>query len=314
MLLPFRISPVYRDYVWGGKKLRPDVELTAEAWIVYEDDVVMDGPYKGQTLGKVTELEGKALLGSKVFKKSGVRFPLLIKLLDCANWLSLQVHPNNQQAEKLAGPNFFGKNEAWYVIHADKDAQLISGFRPNTNYADVQKAVGKKEMLDLVEFRKVQTGDTIFIAPGTIHALGPGLLIYEVQQNSDITYRVYDWDRPMDGGRKLHLEESACILNPDEKGNIIPRDLENSSIRIELVSCEFFTLELLNDKNNDMAINLNGESFSVITSIDQEIIVHGKEWSYNLNPFETLFIPANCCSYNISFHKRANALLSSCNR
>jgi mannose-6-phosphate isomerase len=313
MLIPFRLTPVYKDYVWGGKKLRPQAEITAEAWIISEEDLVLDGPYKGQTLAKVVELEGTALLGSKVVKQTGRRFPLLIKLLDCANWLSLQVHPNNEQAKKLAGPNQFGKTEAWYVIEAEKDAQLISGFKPNINCDDIKKSAGKKEFLDLVERRAVKAGDTIFIAPGTIHALGPGLLIYEVQQNSDITYRVYDWDRPMDNGRKLHIDESIEVLNPNEKGEIKPLAEKNAYSPIStLTSCIFFSLNLLHGKQSNVKINTMGESFAAITSLNSAIIVRGSDWSFNLNPLETLFVPAECPPFEVTFEDEGNALLARC--
>ena len=222
MLYPFKLNPTYRDYVWGGKRLRPQADITAEAWVVYEEDTVAGGPYAGRTLAEVAELEGEALLGSRPVALTGKRFPLLIKLLDCARWLSLQVHPNDEQAERLAGPGFFGKTEAWYVVDAQPGAQLISGFRPGVTRQAIHNAVGKKAILDIVETRNVKAGDTIFIAPGTIHALGAGLLIYEVQQSSDLTYRVYDWDRPVTGTRKLHIEESMVVLDPDAAGNVLP--------------------------------------------------------------------------------------------
>jgi mannose-6-phosphate isomerase len=313
MLNPFRLAPSYKDYVWGGKKLRPQEEITAEAWVVYEEDLVLDGPYQGKTLAKVAELEGIALLGSKVVTQTGRRFPLLIKLLDCANWLSLQVHPNNLQAKKLAGPNQFGKTEAWFVIDAEKDAQLISGFKPNVTCADIQKAVGTKEILNTVERREVKSGDTIFIAPGTIHALGPGLLIYEVQQNSDLTYRVYDWDRPMDGGRKLHIEESIEVLNPDEKGEIKPLDEKESSTPIKtLTACDFFSLAMIYGKKSSVKINTMGESFAAITALSKNITVKGSNWSFQLGPLETLFIPAECPPFEVEFDEEARALLSHC--
>lgn len=312
MLLPFRLTPTYRDYVWGGKKLRPNTGITAEAWIVFEDDLIMDGLYTGQTLASVITLEGKALLGSKVISRSGTRFPLLIKLLDCANWLSLQVHPNDEQAAKLEGPDHYGKTEAWYVIEADEGAELISGFRPGVTCENIQQAAGKKALLDLVERRKVYAGDSIFIAPGTIHALGAGLLIYEVQQNSDITYRVYDWDRPLAGGRKLHIEESIAVLNPEEKGEIIKIDQRISSSRKELVTCDYFTLEILQAKENILTIELNGESFSAVTSLNETITLSGDGWSFTLNPLETLFIPADCPHFSIACSRNAKALLAHC--
>jgi mannose-6-phosphate isomerase len=313
MLIPFRLTPIYKDYIWGGKKLRPQAEKTAEAWIVCEEDLVMDGPYKGQTLAKVIELEGTSLLGSKVVKQSGRRFPLIIKLLDCASWLSLQVHPNSEQAKKLVGPNQFGKTEAWYVIDADKKSQLISGFKPSVTPDDIQKAAGKKELLNLVEYRSVKAGETLLINPGTIHALGPGLLVYEVQQNSDITYRVYDWDRPMDGGRKIHIKESIEVLNPKEKGEVIPNNgNEPLSLIKTLTTCDFFSLTKLQGNNNSVKINTMEESFAAITSVDKNITIKGNDWVYQLNPLETLFIPAECPPFDVEFEDEGVALLSHC--
>ncbi|MBA3074988.1 MAG: class I mannose-6-phosphate isomerase [Anaerolineae bacterium] len=313
MLIPFKLIPSYKEYVWGGKKLRPQADITAEAWIVSEEDIVADGPYFGKTLAKVVELEGIALLGSKVVSLTGRRFPLLIKLLDCEDWLSLQVHPNNEQAKKLAGPTQFGKTEAWYVIDADNEAQLISGLKPNVTRQDIQAAAGKKEILDLVERRSVKAGDTINIAPGTIHALGPGLLIYEVQQNSDLTYRVYDWDRPMDGTRKLHIAESIEVLDPNEKGIVKSFNEKALSSPINtLASCRYFTLTLMRGNQSSVKVNTMGESFAVITSIDSTIIVKGSDWSFTLNPLETLFIPAEVPPFEVAFTDDGRALLARC--
>lgn len=313
MLIPFKLTPCYKDYVWGGKKLQPQAEITAEAWIVFEEDIVADGPYTGKTLAKVVELEGMALLGSKVVQRTGRRFPLLIKLLDCAAWLSLQVHPNNEQAKKLAGPNQYGKTEAWFVIEAENEAQLISGFKVGVTSEIIQKAAGNKEMLDLVERRSVKAGDTIFIAPGTIHALGPGLLVYEVQQNSDITFRVYDWDRPMEDGRKLHISESIEVLNPFEKGEVKHFDEKIAAAPIStLASCSYFSLTLLQGDKSNVKINTMGESFAVITPIDSQATIKGSDWSFTLNPLETLFIPAECPPFEVVFDQKGRALLSHC--
>jgi mannose-6-phosphate isomerase len=311
MLIPFKLTPTYRDYVWGGKRLRPEAEITAEAWIVYEEDKIADGPYAGQTLAKVVELEGEALLGIKVVALTGNRFPLLIKLLDCAKWLSLQVHPNDEQAERLEGPGYFGKTEAWYVVETEEGAQLMSGFHLGVTQENIQNGVGKKDILNLVERRDVKAGDTIFIAPGTIHALGPGLLIYEVQQNSDLTYRVYDWDRSMTGRRKLHIEESISVLDPDARGNIIPKDPNNPALeRKELVSCKYFTLELIAGCLGSVHINIKEESFSALTALNDSITIHGTDWSFELYSLETLLIPAICGEYWITFTSEASALIS----
>jgi mannose-6-phosphate isomerase len=311
MLNPFKLTPTYRDYVWGGKRLRPEAEITAEAWVVYEEDRVADGPYTGKTLAEVAELEGEALLGRKTVALTGKRFPLLIKLLDCAAWLSLQVHPNNEQAQKLEGPGFFGKTEAWYVVEAEEGAQLISGICPGVTREEINDAVGKKAILDIVECRNVKAGDTIFIAPGTIHALGSGLLIYEVQQTSDLTYRVYDWDRPITGTRKLHIEQSIYVLDPQASGNVLHVDPNPSqSGRKELVSCKYFTLEMIAGSSRSVPVDLRGESFSAVTALNGSITIHAEDWSYGLRPLETLLIPAISGKYLIKSAGEANALLS----
>jgi mannose-6-phosphate isomerase len=311
MLQPFKLTPTYRDYVWGGKRLRPQADITAEAWVVYEDDLVADGPYAGKTFAEAVEQEGVALLGARSAAMTGKRFPLLIKLLDCASWLSLQVHPNNEQAERLAGPGNFGKTEAWHVVDAEEGARLISGFRPGVTRADIQNAVGNKAILDIVESRAVKPGDTFFIAPGTIHALGAGLLIYEVQQNSDLTYRVYDWDRPMTGTRKLHIDESIAVLDPQARGNVLQPDPNlGASGRKKLVSCKYFTLEILSGSAAPIPVDMQGESFSALTALNGSIMVHGGKWYFELGALETLLIPAICGKYQVMVANQASALIS----
>ena len=312
-LLPFKLTPTYREYVWGGKRLRPEAEITAEAWIVYEEDKIADGPYAGESLAKVVELEGEAFLGVKAVALTGNRFPLLIKLLDCTQWLSLQVHPNDEQAERSEGADHYGKTEAWYVIEAEERSQLISGFKQGVTREDIQNAVGKKDILNLVVRRDVRAGDAFFIAPGTIHALGTGLLIYEVQQNSNLTYRVYDWDRPITGKRELHIQESISVLDPDAQGNVIPKD-SNSTVlgRKKLVSCKYFTMELITGHLGSVQIDIKGKSFSALTALNDSITVHGIDWFFELYSLETLIIPAICGEYWIKFTSEASALISYC--
>jgi mannose-6-phosphate isomerase len=311
MLNPFRLIPTYRDYVWGGKRLRPDAEITAESWMVYEENKVVDGPYAGSTLAEVANQEGMALLGTKVVAQTGSRFPLLIKLLDSAKWLSLQVHPNDTQAERLEGPGHFGKTEAWYVVAAEEDAQLLSGFRGGVTREEIRSAVGKADILNLVEWRKVKAGDSIFISPGTIHALGPGLLIYEVQQTSDLTYRVYDWDRRMTGRRKLHIDQAISVLDPDAKGGV--QSLTNrgaSSHNINLVSCPYFSLDLIVGKARRLKMDTKGESFAALTTLEGEVMVFGDGWETRHRQFETTLIPAACGAYQIELTGQTKALIA----
>jgi mannose-6-phosphate isomerase len=313
MLQPFMLEPSYRDYVWGGNRLRPNVEITAEAWIVYEGNKVANGVYAGKTLAEVTAKEGETLLGSKVFAQTGSRFPLLIKLLDCADWLSLQVHPNDEQAEQLEGSGHFGKTEAWYVVEADDGAQLLGGLIEGVSQADIKTGLQKGQILSLTQRHDVQTGDSIFIPAGMIHALGPGLLIYEVQQTSDITYRVYDWDRPMTAGRKLHIDQAAVVLNPELRGELLPGpplDFEGAK---KLIASSYFGLDLIVGKTSVIDLEPREGSFSAITILDGHVKISGPGWQFELTRFETLVIPAIWRAIQIEFKGRVRALRSAAN-
>lgn len=310
MIQPFMLEPTYRDYVWGGNRLRPHVEKTAEAWIVYEGNLAANGAYAGKTLAEIAEKEGESLLGSKVFAQTGARFPLLIKLLDCADWLSLQVHPNDEQAEQLEGTGHFGKTEAWYVVEADEGAQLLGGLTEDVKLVNLKTALQTGKILSLTQCHNVQTGDSIFIPAGMIHALGPGLLIYEVQQTSDITYRVYDWDRPMTAGRKLHIDQAAAVLNPDLKGELLsgpPHDFEGVK---KLVNSSYFGLDLIVGKSGVIDLEAREGSFSAITVLDGQVKIHGNDWSFELKRFETLVIPAIWNMIQLELNGQARALRS----
>ncbi|MBI3161203.1 MAG: class I mannose-6-phosphate isomerase, partial [Chloroflexi bacterium] len=223
MTLPFlKLAPEYRDYVWGGDRLRLGHVPTAEAWVVYEQDRIETGSLAGKTLGDVANEFGAELLGEKSITRTGRRFPLLIKLLDCAEWLSLQVHPNDEQAARLEGPGHFGKTEAWHVLDAQPDSKLIAGLKPNTDAEQLAESIRNGAVIDHVQYTAVSQGDTIFMPAGTLHALGPGLLVYEVQQASDLTYRVYDWGRPETETRKLHIEKSIAVARPGFAAPITP--------------------------------------------------------------------------------------------
>jgi mannose-6-phosphate isomerase len=231
----------------------------------------------------------------------------LIKLLDCAQWLSLQVHPNDEQAARLQGPGFFGKTEAWFVVEADPEARLISGFRPGITREDIRQGVGKRAILDLVKYHQVRTGDTIFMPPGTIHALGPGLMIYEVQQTSDLTYRVYDWDRPLTGRRQLHIDQANTVLDPNATGDVTP--LQDSPANLQrLVDSRYFALDLWRNPVQPLHINLKGTSFSAITALEGNLHISAPGWSHTLQRFESLLIPAQIGPFQAESSPTAIAL------
>jgi mannose-6-phosphate isomerase len=306
-----KLTPAYRDYVWGGERLRPGYYPTAEAWVIWEDDVIESGSFAGKTLGEVASQFGDALLGAKAMSRTGTRFPLLIKLLDCAQWLSLQVHPNDQQAIELEGAGQFGKTEAWHILDSEPNAKLIAGVKPNTSAETLAESIRNGTIIEHVQYADVKQGDTIFMPAGTLHALGPGLLVYEVQQTSDWTYRVYDWGRPATEKRPLHIEKSIHVTRADLTAPITPPPPTGDGTRQVLVKCDYFTLELLSARSNSIDLDTKGETFHAITVIDGKAVLRTGSESVELDRFQTAVVPAEVRRYQFQPLTDCRALKSS---
>lgn len=307
-----KLQAEYRDYVWGGQRLRPQAPITAESWVVYEGDRVKGGSLDGRVLGQLAAEFESRLLGERVFQRSGKRFPLLIKLLDCAAWLSLQVHPNDQQALEMEGPEHFGKTEAWHILDADAGAQLVAGFLPGTDPAEALEAIrragkGDQRILDLVQFLTVRSGDTVLMRAGTLHALGPGLLVYEVQETSDLTYRVFDWNRPQVKGRILHSEKSLAVTKPEQVTQPLP--LPMGVERATLTQCEYFTLEHL-APTRALALDTLGESFHALTIIEGGAQLLAGAETLTLERYESVLLPAEHGRYQLVPDPACRALLA----
>lgn len=296
---PLQLLPEYRDYVWGGDRLRPGIVPTAEAWVVYEGDKIAAGAFAGKTLGELAAEKGEALLGSRAYAKTGARFPLLVKLLDCAQWLSLQVHPDDEQAVALEGPGHFGKTEAWHVIEAASNATLIAGMKSGTTAETLETAMRNGTIIEHTQSLHVRAGDTIFMPAGTVHALGPGLLIYEVQQTSDWTYRVYDWGRPETPTRRLHIEKSLAVSRPDAIASALPLPALTDGQPSLLCECPYFRLEMLSAQTQSTALDTKSESFHAITVLEGAARIITSGGQVTLTRFETAVIPAACGQYRV---------------
>ncbi len=306
-----KLVPSYRDYVWGGDRLRPGHRPTAEAWVIWEDDLIESGPLAGKTLGGVASEFGEAFLGAKVVSRTGARFPLLIKLLDCAQWLSLQVHPNDEQAVELEGPGQFGKTEAWHILEAQPNATLIAGLKPNTTPEALAYSIRNETIIEHVQYLPVSAGDTVFMRAGTLHALGPGLLVYEVQQTSNWTYRVYDWGRPQTEARKLHIEKSIQVTRADLAAPVISMPECGDGSQQRLIECEYFTLDLLCASTNTIKLDTQRASFHAITLIEGKGILQAGDETLELDKFHSAVIPANTGSYQFQPLTNCRALKSS---
>ena len=183
-------------------------EPIGEAWMVYDENVIASGPYAGRRLAEVLPELGEAFLGRALVERYGYRLPLMVKFLDTAQWLSVQVHPDDAYARAHeAHTDWLGKAEAWVVLEAEPGAQVIYGVKRPVTREELRAAALDGSILELLNFVPVEKGDVIYVPPGTIHALGPGLLVYEVSQRSDLTYRLYDYGR----GRELHLDSALEV-------------------------------------------------------------------------------------------------------
>ena len=296
-----QLIPLYDPRVWGGQRLKASPENPiGEAWVVYEKNPIASGPFAGRKLAEVAAERGSALVGRRAYARTGARFPLLIKLLDCADWLSIQVHPNDEQAVRLEGPGQFGKTEAWHVLEADIGARLIAGVKPGTSPAELESAIRNGKIEAYSQYHTVRAGDTIFMPAGLMHALGPGLLLYEVQQTSDLTYRVFDWDRPASAGRPLHIEQSVAVTNAALSGKVVPLAPLSAEDQRSLVRCEYFDLILLVAQDRLLQLDTRGESFHALTIIAGQAEVHCGEEQVILKRFESVVVSADAGVYQLN--------------
>ena len=254
LIYPLTFDPVFKDYPWGGRNLETmfgrqlPPGIVAESWDVAAhpngSSTVSNGPLAGKTLPAVLEQLGLDLVGEhSAAALARGRFPLLIKLLDCHRWLSIQVHPDD--AYGLAHEGEWGKTEMWVVLHAEPGAELIYGFRRGMTKEQYAQVIGGEHSADGLHRVGVKTGDVIFVPAGAVHALGPGIIVTEIQQNSDTTYRIYDWGRP----RPLHLEQALDVLdfNLVEPQPVKPKVmLDDEGFKVEqLAACPYFETERL---------------------------------------------------------------------
>jgi len=310
--LPLRFEPYLRPMVWGGRQLGevlgkslPDDSTYGEAWEISDHSshasVVAAGPYKKQTLRHLMERHSDALLGEAAARHR--RFPWLVKLLDAWDWLSVQVHPNDDDVARL-WPGEGGKTEAWFILAAAPDSRIYAGLLPGVEEKDLRRALREGTVRECLHQFSPRPGDCIFLPAGTVHAVGGGVLMAEVQQTSDATFRLFDWNRRDAHGRmrQLHLEEALACINWNS-GPVHPIRAENypngehpssrrrasTAERQRLVQSPYFTLEYLHSSEPS---RLGGGVLQVL------LVLHGRGWlegdadEQPLVPGDTLLLPA----------------------
>tara|TARA_B110000261_G_C12994997_1_gene321874 strand:- start:13 stop:975 length:963 start_codon:yes stop_codon:yes gene_type:complete len=309
MLYPLKFQPILKDKIWGGQKLqqilnKPTSSTEAgESWEISDVEgdtsVVSNGTMTGTSLKSLMELHTTDLLGHKNFQQFGTKFPLLIKFIDAKSDLSVQLHPNDALAK--ARHNSFGKTEMWYVVQADPDSNLIVGFNQPMTKELYLKHLEAKTLESILNFDTVEAGDTYFIEVGRIHAIGAGVLLAEIQQTSDITYRVYDWDRVDSKGnrRELHNDIALEAFDFDMPDNYIVNYSRDAQTSTELVSCPYFTTNVLEVKTSLLVEN-NHDSFMIYMCVEGSAIVKIEGHQTEFSKGETVLIPAGIKSFSIS--------------
>jgi mannose-6-phosphate isomerase len=297
------LEPQSRERVWGGQRLMPQQPPIGEIWCAYGKSRVQNGPAAGRTVEDLTRERSEAFVGRVVAERFPESFPLLIKLLDCADWLSVQVHPNDEQAARLEGPGYRGKTEAWHFIDAAPGAQILAGVRPGTSRGELARAIRTGRILDVSPSIAVHPGETYLLHAGTMHALGPGLLLYEVQQSSDITYRVYDWDRPASAGRELHIEQAVAVTDPERQAiRTSPPTSDHalsSGVSSVAVGCSYFVLDVLNVADMTTVGDTEGTTFHVLTVKSGTVEVRCGDETICLKKFETAVVAGATGNYEL---------------
>ncbi len=296
-LYPIKFTPILKEKVWGGEKLKTLLSKQfhsknmGESWEISgvegEFSVVQNGVLKGNSILELVKKYESDFLGNRVYKAYGAQFPLLFKFIDAKEALSVQLHPGDELARKRH--NSFGKTEMWYILQADEGAELILGFNKTTDKNDYLHHLNNDKLSQILHKEKVKPGDAFLIAPGLIHAIGAGVLLAEIQQTSDITYRIFDWNRPdVDGKmRELHsdLAFEAIDFNPAKSFKI---NTENE----HLIENSYFSIRQLKTDNFSQRDLKTIDSFVVYMCVSGETKVKCGGVSENLKMGETVLIPA----------------------
>lgn len=306
---PIKLTPTIKDYLWGGTKLieeygkKTGLEKAAESWELSThpdgESVVATGAFEGLKLSEYIEKNGRECIGSRAGEFDF--FPILIKLIDAKDSLSIQVHPDDEYALRVEGE--YGKTEMWYIVDCEPDAYLYYGLNTTVTKEEFRARIENNTLLEILNKVPVHKGDVFFIPSGTIHAICSGILICEIQQNSNTTYRVYDYDRRGKDGkpRELHIEKAV------EVSNLYPAPQQIKYNDNRLAECKYFTVEKISCSDS-VKIDIDKKSFRCVTVLEGAGTLEAGGRTLNVTKGESVFIPAQDGS--ISINGKIDAVLS----
>ena len=302
-LYPLKFKPIFKERIWGGDKLpallnkQYSISHCGESWELsgVQDDVslVSEGFLKGNNLEELIEVYMGELVGEKIYDQFGTEFPLLIKYIDANDRLSIQVHPDDELSKERHGA--FGKTEMWYVVQADEGAELISGFNRNIDSDSYLIALQNGKLENLMQFDPVRMGDVFFIPAGRVHAIGKGIVVAEIQQTSDVTYRIFDFNRVDDKGepRELHTELALDAINFKHHGKGKTDYLPKLNEPVELAKCNYFTTNLIQFTKELERDFSNLDSFVIYLCLEGEYNLRWESGSVAVQKGETILVPAS---------------------
>ncbi len=322
-LYPLKFSPIYKERIWGGQRLKTifgrtdipqKVEKCGESWelsaIEGDLSVVSNGILEGNNIEELIEVYMDELVGHKVYDKFGLEFPLLFKFLDTSEKLSIQVHPNNEIARDRH--HAWGKSELWYVVDCKEDAEIIVGFNKTISKLEYLEHFNNDELTNIINWEKASKDDVYYIPAGRLHAILDGFLVAEIQQTSDITYRIFDWDRVDSAGksRELHTDLAVDVLDYTAPENLAYKTVYDAQkVETEIQTTPYFTLNRIDLDANSVAKDIYElDSFVVYMCIDGEAVVEWNGSSVTCRKGETVLIPASLHEYTLTSKGKARLL------
>ena len=310
-LYPLKFTPICKDKIWGGNKLNellnkeyPELPNCGESWEIsgVQDDIsiVSNGFLKGNSLEELIEVYMGDLVGEKVYEKFGTEFPLLVKFIDANDNLSIQVHPNDELS--MERHDAFGKTEMWYVVQADPGAKLIAGFNRKINKEDYLKCLKNGQLEEILNTEEVRAGDVFFIPAGRVHAIGKGILVAEIQQTSDVTYRIYDFNRVDNQGnpRELHTDLAVDAIDYGFETNYRTdyKTIENQSVK--LVECPYFTTNILQLEGSVERDFTELDTFVLYTCLEGSFNLKWEDQSAGFEKGDSILVPAQINNFALS--------------
>ncbi len=299
---PLKFSPILKERLWGGTKLKDVLgkpitnDITGESWELsaVSGDVseVANGTLAGTSLQQLIDAHADTLLGKSVVARFGKEFPILIKFIDAKKDLSIQLHPNDALAKERH--NSFGKTEMWYIMDADPDANLIVGFNKDVSQEEYAKSLEDDTLLSLLNYESVQEGDTFFINTGKIHAIGAGVLLAEIQQTSDVTYRVFDFNRRDKEGnlRELHTDLALDAIDYKKKDDFKVGYSKDENTSNTMVDCPYFKTNFLKLTSDLIIDTAARDSFTIFMCVSGKAVISNEYGTAPIQKGETILLPA----------------------